>query len=174
MNSEQLLEQLCVRTDALRTLLQQQISPLRDFCRRILQITQQLRKNIEVRDTAFATDFNTYVQTLRETLDKTEPAWTELRTQIRQLPDKTWSGELALAAKKLNLRAKALSVACDEFTTEYDTFGKQYKNFTAVKLNMWLLTSCQTDINSLTSKILFLAREIARKTEQNREPAHER
>ena len=174
MTNEQLLDQLSTQCDAFRTLLQQQGPALSDFSRRILQITQQRRKNIEVRDTTFATDFNTYVQTLRQTLDKTEPVWTELRTQIRQLPDKTWNGELALAAKGLNSRAKALSVACDEFTTQYDIFGKQYKNFTAAKLNMWLLTSCQTDIHHLTGKILFLAREIARKTEQNREPTHER
>ena len=111
---------------------------------------------------------------MRQTLDEIEPVWTELRTQIRQLPDKAWDGELALAAKGLNSRAKALSVACDEFSTAYDTFAKYYKNFTAAKLNMWLLTACQTDIDNLTGKILFLAREIARKTEQNREPNYER
>ena len=173
MNSEQLLEQISTRCEALRNLLQQAVPALRDFSRRLLQITQQLRKNIEVRDTTFATDFNTYVQTLRDTLDKIEPTWTELRAQIRQLPDNAWNGELALGAKGLNLRAKALSAACDEFTTEYDTFGKHYKNFTAAKLNVWLLTSCQTDIHNLTGKVLFLAREIARKTEQNREPTHD-
>lgn len=173
MNSEQLLELFSTRCDALRSLLQQQLPTLREFSRRLLQITQQLRKNIEVRDTSFAADFNSYVQTLRETLDKIEPAWTELRTQIRQLPSNAWEGELALGAKGLNLRAKALSVACNEFTAEYDTFSKQYKNFTAAKLNMWLLTSCQTDISNLTGKVLFLAREIARKTEQNREPTHD-
>ena len=174
MNTEQLLEKLSTRCEALRTLLQQQTITLRDFSRRLVQIIQQLRKNIDVRDTTFAADFNTYVQTLRETLDKIEPAWTELRTQIRQTPDKAWNGELALYAKGLNSRAKTLSGVCDEFTTEYDTFGKQYKNFTAAKLNMWLLTSCQADINNLTGKVVFLAREIARKTEQNREPTHER
>ena len=174
MNSEQLLEQISTRCEALRNLLQLQVPMLQDFGRRLLQITQQLRKNIEVRDTAFADDFNTYVQTLRETLDKTEPAWTELRNQIRQLPDKAWDGELTLPAKGLNSRAKTLCVACDEFTAQYDIFSKQYKNFTAAKLNMWLLTSCQADINNLTDKVLFLAREIARKTEQNRGPNHER
>ncbi len=174
MNAENLVEQLSAQCDQLRTLLQQQAPALRDFSRRLLQITQQLRKNIDVRDNSFADEFNTYVQTLRATLDEREPAWTQLRTDIRQLQDKDWSGDLALAAKGLNSRAKALSVACDEFATEYDTFGKQYKNFTAAKLNVWLLTSCQADIQSLGGKILFLAREIARKTEQNREPAHER
>ncbi len=174
MNAEQLLETLSIRSDALRTWLQQQAPALRDFSRRLLQIVQQLRKNIEVRDTSFADDFNTYVKTLRETLDKTEPAWTELRAQVRQTPDKNWTGDLALAAKGLNSRAKALSGACDEFSTEYDIFVKQYKNFTAAKLNVWLLTSCQTDINNLSGKVVFLAREIARKTEQNREPSHER
>ncbi len=174
MNPEQLLDKLSTQCDALRTLLQQQAATLQDLSRRLLQITQQLRKNIDVRDSAFAADFNTYAQTLRQTLDEIEPVWTELRTHIRQLPDKAWGGELALAAKGLNSRAKALSVACDEFSTAYDTFAKHYKNFTAAKLNMWLLTACQTDIDNLIGKILFLAREIARKTEQNREPNYER
>lgn len=174
MNTEQLLETLSTRCDALRSLLQQQVPALRDLTRRLIQITQQLRKNIEVRDLTFADDFNTYVQTLRDTLDKTEPTWTQLRTQVRQMPSKAWSGDLALTAKGLNNRAKDLSGACDEFTTQYDTFAKQYKNYTAAKLNMWLLTSCQTDISNLVDKVLFLAREIARKTEQNREPSHER
>lgn len=174
MNSEQLLEKLSIQCDAFRTLLQQQALALQELSRRLLQITQQLRKNIDVRDTVFAADFNTYAQTLRQTLDNIDPVWAQLRTHIRQLPGKAWDGELALAAKGLNSRAKALSVACDEFSTAYDTFAKHYKNFTAAKLNMWLLTSCQTDIDNLTGKILFLAREIARKTEQNREPNHER
>ena len=174
MNSEQLLEKLSLHCETLRTFLQQQTIALRDLSRRLVQILQQLRKNIEVRDSEFATDFNTYVQTLREKLDRIEPAWTELRAQIRQIPDKQWNGELALPAKGLNSRAKTLSVTCDEFTTEYDFFAKHYKNFTAAKLNMFLLTSCQSDIDNLTGKVLFLAREIARKTEQNREPSHER
>ena len=174
MNSEQLLEKISTQCEQLRGLLQQQLSPLRDFSRRLLQISQQLRKNIEVRDTAFAEEFNAYVQQLRKILDDVEPTWTELRTQVRQTPDKNWTGELALSAKGLNSRAKALSRACDEFINEYDLFCKQYKNFTAAKLNVWLLTACQNDISSLTGKVLFLARELARKTEQNREPTYER
>ena len=85
-----------------------------------------------------------------------------------QIPQKNWTGELSLPAKGLNSRAKALRRACDEFETEYDDFCKNYKGFTAAKLNVWLLTSCQTDISSLTGKVLFLARELSRKTEQNR------
>lgn len=174
MNSEQLLEEISAQCEQFRGLLQQQLTPLRDFSRRLLQISQQLRKNIEVRDTNFAEEFNAYVQQLRKILDEVDPIWTDLRTQVRQTPDKNWTGELALSAKGLNSRAKALSRACDEFTGEYDLFCKQYKNFTAAKLNVWLLTACQSDISSLTGKVLFLARELARKTEQKREPNHER
>ena len=174
MKTEELLEQLSTHCDQLRGLLQQQLAPLKDFSRRLLQISQQLRKNIEVRDSAFAQEFNNYVKALRETLDALEPQWTQLRTQVRQTPDKAWTGELALPAKGLNSRAKALARACDEFVTEYDGFCKQYKNFTAAKLNVWLLTSCQNDLVSLTAKVLFLARELARKTEQDREPNYER
>lgn len=170
MTSEELLEQTSTQCESLRILLQQETTMLRDFSRRLLQILQQLRKNIEIRDTDFAEQFNAYCQNLRDVLNKREPVWTELRAQIRLVPQKEWNGDLALSAKGLNSRAKALSRACDEFTTEYDNFGKQYKNYTAAKLNVWLLTSCQTDIGNLTGKILFLARELARKTEQNRSP----
>ncbi len=170
MTPEELLEQTSTQCDSLRLLLQQQTTALADFGRRLAQIVQQLRKNIEVRDNQFAEDFNQFSKELRDHLDKREPVWTELRALIRQVPPKSWSGDLALPAKGLNSRAKTLSRACDEFETEYNGFCKNYKNFTAAKLNVWLLTSCQTDIASLTSKILFLARELSRKTEQNRSP----
>ena len=54
------------------------------------------------------------------------------------------------------------------FTTAYDIFCRTYKKFTAAKLNVWLLTNCQTDGSNLTSKILFLARQIVSQTEKNR------
>ena len=170
MIPEELLDQISSQCDSFRLLLQQQTTALADLGRRLAQIVQQLRKNIEVRDGQFAEDFNLFATELRDHLDKREPVWTELRTRIRQTPQKNWTGELALSAKGLNSRAKALSRACDEFETEYDGFCKNYKNFTAAKLNVWLLTSCQTDIANLTGKILFLARELSRKTEQNRSP----
>ena len=170
MTPQELLDQTSVQCDGFRIFVQQQTTRLSDFERRLEQIIQQLRKNIEVRDTQFAEQFNQFVQDLRDTLNKREPVWTELRGQIRQVSDRCWTGDLALAAKGLNSRAKALSRACDEFGTEYDLFCKNYKGFTAAKLNVWLLTSCQTDMANLTGKIVFLAREISRKTDQHRNP----
>ena len=170
MIPEELLEKTSIQCDALRLFVQQQATLLRDFGRRLGQIVQQMRKNIDVRDLQFAEEFNQFVQNLRETLDKREPVWTELRTQLRQVPQRDWTGDLALAAKGLNSRAKTLSRTCDEFETEYNGFCKNYKNFTAAKLNVWLLTSCETDISTLVGKILFLARELSRKTEQSRSP----
>ena len=73
------------------------------------------------------------------------------------------------SANQLKLYVDGVS-GYDEFETEYDSFCANYKGFTAVKLNVWLLTSCQSDIGSLTGKMLFLARELSRKTEQNRSP----
>ena len=113
-------------------------------------------------------EFNDYCQNLRTQVSEQEARWAELRADIRACKDSQWDGSLTLAAKGLNSRAKALSRACDELITMYDIFCKNYKKFTAAKLNVWLLTSCQTDISNLTGKILFLAREIAQKTERNR------
>ncbi len=170
MTPEELVEKTSVQSEALRIFVQQQTTRLADFDRRLQQIVQQLRKNIEVRDTNFAEEFNQFVRDLRDTLDKREPVWTELRAQIRQMSSKSWTGDLALSAKGLNSRAKVLSRASDEFGTEYDRFCKDYKSFTAAKLNVWLLTACQADIQNLTGKIVFIAREISRKTDQHRSP----
>lgn len=170
MNCELLLDQISARCDKFRADLVAAAHNLRDFNRRLEQIIQQLHKDIAVRDESFAAQFNQYCFNLRQTLDADEPFWTQSRAQIRTCRDSDWTGDLALAAKGLNSRAKTLSRACDEFTTAYDAFCKNYNGFTAAKLNVWLLTSCQNDTSNLTGKILFLAREIAKKTEKNRGP----
>ena len=133
MTPQELVDQTAIQCDALRIFVQSQSTRLADFGKRLRQIIQQLRKNIEVRDTEFASEFNQFVQDMRDTLDKREPAWTELRGQIRQLSDKCWTGDLALSAKGLNSRAKVLSRSCDEFGSEYDRFCKDYKSFTFCK-----------------------------------------
>ena len=168
MNTETIIEQLSDHCDLLRTAFAQATQELQELNRRLTQITQQLHKNIEVRDGTFATDFNTYCQRVRQQLDKLDPAWNALRAQARACKPADWHAGLALAAKGLNSHAKTLSRACDEFTTAYDVFARTYKRFTAAKLNVWLLTACQTDGANLTGKILFLAREIAKNTERNR------
>jgi hypothetical protein len=170
MTCEELLNTISKQCDELRSVVLIAAGQLNFFDKRLRQILQQLFKNIEVRDTEFAPEFNAYCHHLREQINEQEPIWAALRTNIRGHKSSEWDGAFSLAAKGLNRRAKALSRACDEFTTAYDTFCKQYKNYTAAKLNVWLLTSCQTDIANLTGKILFLAREIARKTENNRGP----
>ena len=142
--TETLLETISTQCDSLRTLLVGATQELHELTRRLEQIVQQLRKNIDVRDANFATDFNDY----------------------RKPGD--WTEDLILPAKGLNSRAKTLSRACDEFITAYDIFARVYKGFTAVKLNVWLLTACQSDASLLTGKILFLAREITKHTEQKR------
>lgn len=170
MNCETLLDQISARCDTFRADLIAAAHTLRDFTRRLDQIILQLHKDLAVRDDAFAGQFNQYCQELRQKLDEAEPFWTQTRNQARTYKAADWTGDLALAAKGLNSRAKTLSRACDEFTTAYDAFCRSYNGFTAAKLNVWLLTSCQNDAASLTGKILFLAREIAKKTERNRGP----
>ena len=168
MNAEQILTDLSTHCDALRTLLMNATQNLDALSRRLEQIVQQLRKNIEVRDGTFAQDFNTFCQDLRKKLDQWEPEWTQTRGSARTIKPSDWTADLALAAKGFNSQARALSRACDEFTSTQGAFNRIYKSFTAAKLNVFLLTSCQTDVENLTGKILFLAREIAKYTEKNR------
>lgn len=170
MTCEQLLNTVSKQCDELRAFILSTTVQLHQFDKRLLQISQQLFKKIEVRDNEFATEFNAYCRQLREQINEQEPIWNALRTETRSHKDNEWDASLSLAGKGLSNRAKTLSRACDEFTTAYDTFCKHYKNYTQAQLHVWLLTSCQADISTLTGKILFLAREIARKTEKNRGP----
>ncbi|MBO7191512.1 MAG: hypothetical protein J6V32_05365, partial [Elusimicrobiaceae bacterium] len=162
------LEKLTDYCDGLRGHIIQASQELAELDRRLTQISQQIHKNIEVRDASFAADFNNYCCKLRKELDELDTVWSTLRAQSRACKPADWTAELILPAKGLNSHAKTLSRACDEFITAYDIFARTYKGFTAVKLNVWLLTACQNDFFNLTGKILFLAREIARHTEQKR------
>ncbi len=168
MNTEQILTDLSNQSDSLRALALNATQELRLLQQRLEQIVQQLRKNIAIRDQAFATDFNTFCLNLRHQLDAWEPAWTQTRALVRTVKPGQWNAELALTAKGFNSQARMLSRANDEFTTVYSNFVQIYKSFTAAKLHVFLLTSCQTDMENLTSKILFLAREIATYTSRNR------
>ena len=169
MNAEKLLTDLSTQSDALRTLLINTAQELDTFQKRLEQIVQQIRKNIEVRDQSFVTDFNAFCQKLRPQLDQWEIQGSQLRALARETKPKNWSADLALAAKGFNSQARALARTNDEFATLYTTFNRTYQSFTAAKLNVFLLTAFQTDVENWTSKILFLAREITKYTERNRE-----
>jgi len=168
MNATELLTNLSAQCTRLHALLAAASHELAVLHKRLEQIVQQLRKNIEVRDQLFSEQFNEFCQKLRTQVDEWDPQWTQLRAKARELKPQDWGADLALAAKGFNSQARALSRAQDEFTGIYDAFNRTYKSFTAAKLNVFLLTSCQTDTENLTSKILFLAREIAKYTEKNR------
>ena len=168
MNAEQILTNLSVRCESLRSLVMANKQELTVLQKRLEQIVQQLRKNMEVRDKNFATDFNDFCHKLRKQLDLWEPQWTQTRASAREIKPADWASDLALSAKGFNSQARALSRATDEFITSYSAFNRTYKSFTAAKLNVFLLTSCQTDLENWTSKILFLAREITKYTEKNR------
>lgn len=170
MTPETLLDQISPACDVLRAAVSGAAQTLLEFNRRLEQIIQQLHKNIPVRDTEFAPQFNAFCAQLRKEQNEREAFWTQARADARACKPADWTGELALAAKGFNSRAKTLSRASDEFTTAYDLFCHNYKSFTAAKLNVWLLTSCQNDFANLTGKILFLAREIAKHTDKNRGP----
>lgn len=168
MNTEELLQSVTERCETCRADLNGFTSALQNFTRRLEQILSQLHKGINVRDEAFAGEFNQFCLDMRADIDREELFWNEARNQARTRKPADFDASLALAAKGFNSKAKTLSRACDEFSTAYHAFYKMYQSYTAHKLNVWLLTSCDADINNITGKILFLAREITKHTERNR------
>lgn len=168
MTKQDLLDDILAQTDTLRASLSQSARSLQDFTRRLELILSQDHKNIVVRDTAFAVDFSAFCTALRQDTDLRLDYWQQARGQLRAGAGKE-GYDLTLATKSFVSRAKTLSRACDEFTTAYDQFNRFYKNYTLSKLPVWLLTTCCDDLNNLTGKILFLSRELAKRTEKIRE-----
>lgn len=157
------MENVLTQTDGLRSWVSQAAQELYDFGRRLELILNQDHKKITVRDASFSTDFGAFCTRLRQEIDKHLDYWQQARASLRSMrtqDDYTSS----LAGKSFGMKAKALSRSSDEFTTAYDYFCRFYKNYTLSKLPVWLLTSCCDDLNNLTGKILFLAREMAKKT----------
>ncbi len=163
MNQIDLLQSITEQTDSFRNILLKETSVLRDFTRRLELILSQDHKNIQVRDTSFAADFADFCTSLRKSFDQQLDFWQENRPLLRSSISSA-DYDLSLAAKSFSLRAKTLSRACDDFATAHNGFNRFYKNYTLEKLPVWLLNSCCDDLNNLTGKILFLSREIAKKT----------
>lgn len=164
MSQLDLLQTITEQTDSFRNIVLKEAAVLRDFTRRLELILSQDHKNIQVRDTAFAEEFSFFCTSLRKNFDTQLDFWQEHRPLLRSTISQ---GEynLSLAAKSFSLRAKTLSRSADDFTTAHDEFLRFYKNYTLEKLPVWLLNSCCDDLNNLTGKILFISREIAKRTE---------
>lgn len=168
MNALDYLHYAAGALDTFRTQLVADTAKIAEFTRRLEQICSQLHKNTEVRDTAFAMEFNSFCLDLRTRTDQHTTVWATVRAEVRKWTRADYQTGLALPAKGFNNKAKTFSRACDEFTTAYYSFYRIYKGYTAQKLNVFLLSACNTDINNITDKILFLAREIAKNAERFR------
>ena len=159
-----LLENASEKLDSLRTLSSLSAATLRNFTKRLELILSQDHKHISVRDTDFSDEFTVFCTQLRKDFDTHLDFWQQARSDLRTAK---FPNEYAcmLAVKSFSLKAKTLSRSADDFTTAYDEFNRFYKKYTLAKLPVWILTSCSDDLNNLTGKILFLSRELSKKTE---------
>ena len=167
MINKEYLDDICLQMDGLRTDMLQTARSLDDFSRRLELILSQDHKNIAIRDIGFAGDFSAFCASLRQTLNSRLDYWQQAHTQLRDPIDGS-DYDLALAVKGFVNRAKTLSRAEDELSTSYARFNRFYRNYTLAKLPVWLLTSCCNDLDNITGKILFLSRELSKKTESTK------
>ncbi|MBR2865093.1 MAG: hypothetical protein IKC13_02320 [Elusimicrobiaceae bacterium] len=165
MSQQDLLETANTQLDTFRSEVIASAQLLRDFTRRMELILSQDRRNLEIRDNTFSDEFSAFCRDLRKKYDESLPYWQKTRLDLKSYQAKDDYG-FALAVKSFALKCKALSRITDDFTTAYDAFNRIYKNYTLSKLPVWLLTACCEDLNNLTGKLLFLARELSKKTEK--------
>lgn len=155
----ELFDQISLEATALRRTASTAARALLDFKRRLQLILNQERRELAIRDVSFQQDFTFFCQQLRKETDRSLDTWQQLRKQMRL----THSTPSVLQAKSFSLRAKTLSRTSDELTTALDAFQLLYKRYTLSKLPVWVLTSCCDDVNYLSGKILFSAREVIKR-----------
>ncbi len=155
----ELFDEISTQANQLRSIISSATQALSDFQRRLETILGQDHREMTIRDTDFQTQFTGFCSQLRSQTDQALQTWQQLREQVRATKEIPSS----LQAKSFVLRAKTLSRSCDEFTTAFDRFHAVYKKYTLTKLPVWMLNSCGTDLDNLSSKILFLSREVTKK-----------
>lgn len=111
----------------------------------------------------FEQEFRGFADDLQNFNNDTMKFWNDTRKEIRSFSNKELS-ENAFLIKNFNLEARKLTRQIEEFNSAFRYVHQKFNNI-PVELNWWVVEACMLDFDKLCNKILFLARELAKKIE---------
>lgn len=157
IDTEQFLQEIESNARQFYSAINQATHSLIDFNSRLGQISKQDYKNLDIRDTGFAMEFDSFCKELRQTIDTQLECMAKTRSVSYT---KLALDGCSLQVKAIANRARDVQSASQKFSIVYNDFWKKYQGFTAFKISAWVLEACQHDISNLNDKYMVLSRSL--------------
>ena len=148
-------EEIEKSSSALRTLNVR----LRDYYDRLEVIYKQYRRRMPVKDLSFQEDFRSAVLELKTLAEESNDFWQNVRAYFRSLNKAELAANGRINIKQMNISALAFNRQVDELYTIVKNIQTLAKDV-PMRLNWWLLEASCEDLNKITSRILFLIRDM--------------
>lgn len=148
-------EEIEKSSSALRTLNVR----LRDYYDRLEVIYKQYRRRMPVKDLSFQEDFRSAVLELKTLAEESNDFWQNVRAYFRNLNKAELAANGRINIKQMNISALAFNRQVDELYTIVKNIQTLAKDV-PMRLNWWLLEASCEDLNKITSRVLFLIRDM--------------
>lgn len=148
-------EEIEKSSSALRTLNVR----LRDYYDRLEVIYKQYRRRMPVKDLSFQEDFRSAVLELKTLAEESNDFWQNVRAYFRSLNKAELAANGRINIKQMNISALDFNRQVDELYTIVKNIQTLAKDV-PMRLNWWLLEASCEDLNKITSRVLFLIRDM--------------
>lgn len=132
---------------------------LRGYYDRLEVIYKQYRRRVPVKDLSFQEEFRASVLELKTLADESNDFWQGVRAYFRSLNKAELAANSRMNVKQMNISALAFNRQVDELYTVVKNIQTLAKDV-PMRLNWWLLEASCEDLTKITSRVLFLIRNM--------------
>lgn len=132
---------------------------LRGYYDRLEVIYKQYRRRVPVKDLSFQEEFRAAVLELKTLADESNDFWQGVRAYFRGLNKAELAANSRMNVKQMNISALAFNRQVDELYTVVKNIQTLAKDV-PMRLNWWLLEASCEDLTKITSRVLFLIRDM--------------
>lgn len=132
---------------------------LRGYYDRLEVIYKQYRRRMPVKDLSFQEEFRAAVLELKTLADESNDFWHGVRAYFRSLNKAELAANSRMNVKQMNISALAFNRQVDELYTVVKNIQTLAKDV-PMRLNWWLLEASCEDLTKITSRVLFLIRDM--------------
>lgn len=158
-NFEKKLHQMLNKVQDSNAKLRKFNERLKTLFNRLSEISVQYKRKMPITDKTFEKDFCKTIEEIRVLSDENYNFWGEIRSQYYSKYEKELKDEHRLLVKKIALVSLDFTRQTDELFTLYKRLQVVGKDL-PLRLNWWLLESCNQDFFKTTNRILFLMRDM--------------
>lgn len=157
--TEETLKKMSEEIDSSSASLRRINAELRGYYDRLEVICKQYRRRMPVKDSGFQEEFRSAVLEVKTLADGSNEFWQGVRAYFRGLDKAELAANSRINVKQMNINALAFNRQVDEFYTIVKNIQALAKEV-PLRLNWWLLEAACEDLTKITSRVLFLIRDM--------------